>query len=219
VAGFRTHCPNCIAEISPKNHLFYVGTDILQSPEGVYEEAASLQAEAAGGFPFPEMAARLRVLVQLLRGEPVSFERSGPLSEEGGILSGRRSCPLPANAPHKYLIFAMYSESMHQIAAALAAGGVAFAELGGGRAKIEEAVARFRAEKGPSILIAKSSTKCAGLHLPEVTRIVFYHHHQNKEVVKQGIGRAQRVGREYNLEVIEILDEGEAAAGRRRRGS
>ena len=56
-------------------------------------------------------------------------------------------------------------------------------------------------------MVATSSRDCAGLHLPEVSTLVFYAYHFDREVAKQAIGRAQRVGRDHSLEVIELVDQ------------
>ena len=42
----------------------------------------------------------------------------------------------------------------------------------------------------------------AGLHLPQVTHIIAYNADGIKENTLQCIGRAQRIGRDYNLDVI-----------------
>ena len=47
--------------------------------------------------------------------------------------------------------------------------------------------------------------------MPWVSTLVFYHRHRDQHIAKQSAGRAQRVGRAYSLEVIEILDETENA--------
>jgi len=104
----------------------------------------------------------------------------------------------------------MYPESTRHIVRALAAAGVPHGRLSGSRAAKDAAVAAFKAP-GPSVLVATSSRDCAGLHLPEVTTLVLYNHHIDRDVLRQAVGRAQRVGREYSLEVVEIVDEGEAA--------
>jgi superfamily II DNA/RNA helicase len=129
-----------------------------------------------------------------------------------GLLAGRRHAPVPAGVAHKYLVFAMHSESARQIAAALAALGAGLVLLRGTRKQKDAAVRRFkgRGARSVNLMIATSSRDCAGLHLPEVTRLVLYHHHGDRHIAEQAVGRAQRVGREHSLEVIELLNEGEA---------
>jgi SNF2 family DNA or RNA helicase len=124
------------------------------------------------------------------------------------LLAGRREVPFPEKKPHQYLIFTMETESTRLIAAAFEAVGVDCVRLMGSRKNRDAAVARFKSG-GVNVMLAASSMECAGLHLPEVTRLVLYHHHVSPDVAQQAIGRAQRVGREYSLEVIELLTEWE----------
>lgn len=158
---------------------------------------------------------RLRALLQLVDGarlQTVSDEETPPFV--GGLLEGARVAPRPAGAPHKHLIFAMHAESARQIAAGLAARGVEHVLLRGTRAQKDETIRRFRAPAGRAgavgVMVIASNRDCAGLHLPEVTRLVFYHRHGDEAIARQAAGRAQRVGREFSLEIVEILSEGEA---------
>lgn len=185
-----------------------------KGPPNDAEDPGGRNYAAWGGEP------RLRALLQLIRGDAiqsVSDDSAVPAIVQG-LLEGRRAIPIPAGVPHKYLIFAMHAESARQISAGLKAVGVAHACLRGTRQQKDEAVRRFKgrdeygdpARGSVDVLIAISSRDSAGLHLPVVTRLVLYHHHVDKDFAKQAVGRAQRVGREYSLEVIEILNEGEA---------
>lgn len=104
----------------------------------------------------------------------------------------------------------MHPESMRQIEAGLARAGVAYVRLQGTRAHKDEVVGRFKSGE-THVLLATSSRDCAGLHLPEVTRVVLYHHHHDVQIAKQAVGRAQRIGRTESLEVVILVNEGEAA--------
>ena len=178
--------------------------EILQSPP------VPAAAGASQDYTTWENEPRLRALLQLVRGDPVqsvSDAEIPPLVR--GLLEGCREKPVPTNAPHRYLIFTMYGESTEQIAAAFSSLGVAFVLLRGTRRNKDKAVHDFKTGR-VAVMVATSSRDCAGLHLPEVTRLVFYHHHIDKDIARQSVGRAQRVHREYSLEVIELMTEGEA---------
>jgi hypothetical protein len=192
------------------------------APEPEAKEAPAEEEEENGdgrNYAAWDGEPRLRALLQLINGDAIQAVSNGPVPAiVQGLLEGRRAVPVPGDVPHKYLIFAMHAESARQIAAGLEAMGINYALLRGTRQKKDEAVRRFKSREdyadahggSVDILIATSSRDCAGLHLPEVTRLVLYHHHVDKHIAEQAVGRAQRVGREYSLEVIEILNEGEA---------
>jgi len=220
-------CPNCAETVNPERHLLYVGANLelesvltdealLAAPERhapapekhrPAPEAAKLEKD---GYAAWNHQARLRALLQLIRGDPIQSVSDGPVSPiVEGLLEGRRAAPLPAGAPHRYLVFAMHAESTRQIAAAFDALKIAYVSLCGTRQNRDNAVNAFKMGT-VSVMIAASSRDCAGLHLPEVTRLVLYHCHFDKNIAKQSVGRAQRVGREYSLEVIELMNEGEA---------
>lgn len=222
--GGRQHyinrCPNCAADVNPKNDLIYVGENLeLESAltdeallEGGTDEAlveSAAAAEPENLYARWDDNPRLRALVQLIGGAPVesiSDKEVPPIVK--GLLEGRRDSPVPPETPHRYLIFAMYSESSRQITAALKVLGVGFVSLHGKRREKDIAVQAFKSGE-VNVMIATSSRDCAGLHLPEVTRLVLYHHHVDKHVAEQSVGRAQRVGRDFSLEVIELMSEGE----------
>lgn len=235
---YITRCPNCAAAVDPARHLIYVGADLgldgaltdeaLLAPAEAAPEAAAPEAVEPDGAPAPAGAApdgapapaayaawdndpRLRALLQLLKGDPIQCVSDGPVPPPlTGLLEGRRVVAHPAGAPHRYLIFAMHPESMRQIEAGLARAGVAYVRLQGTRAHKDEVVGRFKSGE-THVLLATSSRDCAGLHLPEVTRVVLYHHHHDVQIAKQAVGRAQRIGRTESLEVVILVNEGEAA--------
>ena len=60
-----------------------------------------------------------------------------------------------------------------------------------------------------NILLVTSAKDCAGLHLPFVTHIVFYHKVIDKNIEAQVAARGQRLGRTCNLEIISLLNSAE----------
>ena len=97
--------------------------------------------------------------------------------------------------------------ALRRIAAALAACGISFCVLGGSRAQRDAAVAEFR-DRVPVLLVA-SPTLSAGLNLPWVSHVVLFHRMRDREAAAQLVARGQRLGREANLQVVELLYEGE----------
>ena len=228
-------CPNCAAAVAPRQ-LIYVGRDLdlettlsddaliaeaeaVAAPAGA-APAGAAPAEAApaedGGAPLDRYAAwadnpRLRALLQLVLGDPVaalSDEEVPPFVT--GLLLGHRDRPPADGAVRKYLVFAMHPESARHIEAGLTALRVPYGRLQGKRKEKDATVARFKdLRSGVNVLVAASSRDCAGLHIPETTTVIMYNRHTDRAVAEQAIGRAQRVGRTVNLQVIEIVAEGE----------
>jgi hypothetical protein len=215
--GFITRCPNCAGDVDPSRDLIYIGssveltqaltdeTFITETNDDIWDAEPSDGTLKYDAWRDP----RLRTLLQLVCGDPIqclsdTFVR--PIAQK--LLAGRREIPFPEKTPHRYLIFTMETESTRLIDAAFKAVGVDCVRLKGSRQNRDAAVARFKSG-GVNVMLAASSMECAGLHLPEVTRLVLYHHHVSPDVAQQAIGRAQRVGREYSLEVIELVTEWE----------
>jgi len=224
---YITHCPACSTEISPRKHLIYVGPDLDlltalddkaflaekdAPPQKADEEKKAPEPREGDGDFYDRWNAnpRLKALLQLVRGAPLegALEDKEAAPFVKGLLSGRRDSPHPAGAPHKNLVFAMHSESARQISKGLLAAGIPFLRFGGSRKEKDRAVRAFK-EGEVGVLLVTTSSDCSGVHLPEATRVVFYHHHRDGAVAQQGTGRAQRGGRVHNLEVVRIVSEGE----------
>jgi hypothetical protein len=214
---YISRCPNCAQDVDVHKSLIYVGKDLDLEGGLADDEALFLRGGASppppepAPPPAPRAEPRLGALLQLLRGEPpdaVEDQRGLPPLVDG-LLAGLREVPHPPGVPRKFLIFAMHPESTRHVLAALGAEGIPAVRLSGKRAEKNAAVARFKDPAGTDVMVATSSRDCAGLHLPEVSTLIFYNRHVDREVAKQAIGRAQRVGRAHSLEVIEIVSEGE----------
>ena len=213
-------CPNCTITIKPRKHLIYVGaglelesalTDdvLLAGPDENDLEADKIE-RSGNNYAAWSHNPRLRALLQLIQDDPiekVSDELTSPIVH--GLLDGRQDVPFPKGKKHKYLIYSMYTESTDQIAEAFKSVKIKYTIIRGSRQEKDQAVSDFKTDK-VDVMIATSSRECAGLHIPEVTRLVLYHHHVDGHIAKQVVGRAQRVGRECSLEVIEVVDECEA---------
>lgn len=216
---FIARCPHCAASVDPRTSLLYIGSD-LDLAGGFPDDAALFSGPAAAPpepppAPLDEKEVRLRTLIDLLREEPPAAaleDLKGLPPFVSGLLAGHRDVPRPPQVSPKFLVFAMHAESSDQITRALAAEGIAAARLAGKRGQKDAAVAQFRAAEGPAVLVATSSQDSAGLHLPEVSTVIFFNRHLDVEIAKQAIGRAQRVGREFSLEVVELVTRGELLA-------
>jgi hypothetical protein len=225
-AGFIRRCPNCARDVEPRTGLVRVGAEL--DLEEALADGAVLAADRPAAAPGPEaqqdmspdaqlgriLNPKLRALTQLLLGRPVDCLRDIRVPPHiGGLLDGRRDAPWPADKPKKYLVFTVQPESCALIEAELRRLGVRHCVLRGTRAQRDEAVARLRMADGEAavdVLLVSSAKDSAGLHLPFLSHVIFYHSVLDKNVEAQVTARGQRLGREHNLEVIALLNEFEA---------
>jgi len=232
---FITRCPNCARDVRPKEDLIFIGEGLdleaslddralLEGEEEAPPEPDGPAGEPPGGPGASREAfykglaedPRLRALLQFALGDPVEC-----LADEEvpafvtGLLEGKRDAPPPPGTRRKIIIAAMHSESTAKISRALAEaeagfGGPRHVVFQGTRKRRDAAVAEYEDPEGAEIFLLTSAASCSGLHLPWTTHFVEYHRHVDTEIAKQLIGRAQRVGRTVNLEVIALASEGEA---------
>lgn len=233
-------CPSCAAAVDPATGLIQIQDvadleEIGNRPhEETLEQAFALPAddaapdEKAGAAPddaapdekaeevwnvVAQQDARMGALLQLVTSgnvpSAVSDRRDLP-SFVSGLLDGRTRVARPPETPQKFLIFAMHPESAGLIMNALGAAGIPAERLMGRMSSKAEAISVFREDTKTRALVTTSSHDCSGIHLPETTMVILYHHHVSQDVARQCVGRAQRVGRSCSLEIVEIMDEGEA---------
>jgi hypothetical protein len=224
-------CPNCARDLVGLNRgegLVRVGVELdleaalgddalgaePRAPDDAGGAPAALDAPASSGAALDALEAldnpKLRALVQLVRGgapDCISDERVPPFVR--GLLAGRRAAPWPADAPRKYLVFTMHAESTRLVAGALGACAVPFCVLRGARAQKDEAVAALRG--GAAVMLVTAARDCAGLDLPFISHVIFYHRVHDRHVEAQVAARGARLGRQHDLEIVALANEAEAA--------
>lgn len=103
----------------------------------------------------------------------------------------------------------MHPETIGQIRAGLTAAGIGYCALRGARAQRDTAVRELRDNPHVRVMLVVSPRDCAGLDLPFLTHVVLYHRLLDRNVEAQVVARGQRLGRQHNLEVVSLLNEGE----------
>ena len=229
VKKFIDRCTNCSAPTSHKD-IIRVGEEIdLQESLNEVDPAHILDLPDAGApaledageavdnifadlpaYAMPKLAA----LVALIQGAEVPCLRDvRTVPYIRNLLSGVANRPWPAEEPKKILIFTMYTETTSMISLALDRLKVPYAVLQGTRAQKDSAVEFVREtwEGEPvKVILVTSANNCAGLNMPFLSHVIFYHHVADGCIEAQVAGRGQRLGRAYSLEVIKLLNEGEA---------
>lgn len=233
--NFIRRCPNCARDLNIRTGLIRVGAELdlesaltddtlMQGIEGVAgDDTPGAQAVADAGEgraqAGPDGAAdrveaidnpKLKALIQLLKGRMLTCLRDVATPPYvAGLLAGRRHAPWPDGKLKKFLVFAVHSETTAVLSAELARYQVPFAVLRGTRAQKDEAVRRIRSGEA-QVLVVTTPKDCAGLDLPFLSHVVFYHRVLDRNVEAQVAARGQRLGREHNLEILTLVNEAEA---------
>ena len=225
---FIDRCPNCAVDVRAGAGLIRVGAELnLEAALGddalsaAGDDAAGAGAGAVDAVPAGAALAdalpaeianpKLRALVQLIRQEPIDCIHDTPVAPfVRGLLTGLRSVPLADGEPRRVLVFTMHAESTRLIEFALGVAQVPFGVLRGARAQKDAAVEALREAPAGGVLLVTSAKDCAGIHMPWLTHIVFYHRVHDAHVEAQVAARGQRLGRTQDLSIVLIANEGEA---------
>ena len=102
----------------------------------------------------------------------------------------------------KTLVFSNYNNSFLNIEKELQTKNISFAHVKGHSSSIEKLIHNYK-QGNLKILLLNSNYQGSGHNLENTERILLVHH--LKRIKQQVIGRAQRLGRNKSLEVVELL--------------
>jgi SNF2 family DNA or RNA helicase len=114
---------------------------------------------------------------------------------------------MDAHKEARILMFSNYDASFDQVVSQLAAAGFKTATVNGSQARISKLMRDFREGKY-NVLFLNARNMGAGLNIESATHIVLYHK-MSMELENQIVGRAVRLGRTADLEVVHLLHENE----------
>lgn len=118
-----------------------------------------------------------------------------------GLLVGK--IDIPHTGRNKYLIFSLLTETTHFLHSELSKHNVEHLVLQGNKTQKNNIIESFK--NNIDILLITATNDCAGLHLPFVSHIIFYHKIIDHNIESQIAARGQRLGRTANLEIIYLL--------------
>jgi hypothetical protein len=134
-----------------------------------------------------------------------TVEENIPLKKPEALLKLIRE-----NPTGKFLVFSRYDNPFEGIAAACMAEGIKVREVKGNKDVVNATISSF--EKGDTrVLFLNSAHSGAGLNLISATHVVLLHKMSTEEE-KQIIGRAFRLGRTADLNLIKLVHPGEGDA-------
>jgi hypothetical protein len=224
----RRNCPTCLRAMPVKDLLFIRhGVDLSEA----LTDAAVLEDEPEPE-PEPEPAAvedadadavrvaaineiedpKVRAVMQIVYGYPVTESVTDQIVEKTypELLHGQRNLPQPAGITPKMLIMSVHVETTHHIEAAMIKLGVESRTIRGTAKQKSEILSEFQDNPKVQALLITGSTDCSGMNIPWATHLITTHAVLGNEALeRQMLGRAQRLGRKYNLQIIEVRYEAE----------
>jgi len=124
-----------------------------------------------------------------------------------GLLVGRQDIPHTGEI-NKFLIFSLVAETTHLLAAELTSRNILYQILHGTVSQKNKILSQFE-KTDNNILLVTATNDCAGMHMPFVSHIIFYHKILDSNIESQIAARGQRLGRTNNLEIISLLYQNE----------
>ena len=219
---FIKRCPNCAQDIHLQGKgLIKVGDEINleealddELDEKSINEISTTELDENSINEFP----KVKALINFIKNETIdciSSEYIDPFIT--GLLIGSRDVQSLTGYTKKILIFSMMSETTQLLNTELTKFGIKNLILQGNRNQKDDIIKQFSNNVANAntnnvtinILLVTSAKDCAGLHLPFVTHIVFYHKVIDKNIEAQVAARGQRLGRTCNLEIISLLNSAE----------
>jgi SNF2 family DNA or RNA helicase len=197
--SFIDKCPNCL-RLLKAGDLIYVGKEIKLAEVTI----PSKLPENISNDYFAANKPKLRALMQIIKQKPIECIKDEPDKEIDGLLQGDVEKPWPTHIPYKFLIFTLHPETTEYIHEALNSFDITHVILSGTHKQKDKIVASFKKEI--NVMIVTASRNCSGLHIPEASHVIFYHT-MDYNIEQQIAGRAQRIGREYSLEIIRLTEE------------
>jgi hypothetical protein len=107
----------------------------------------------------------------------------------------------------RILMFSSYDATFGHIEDTLKRTDIPFANLSGSQARINKLLKDFKDGKY-TVLFLNARNMGAGLNIDSATHVILYHK-MNAELTNQIVGRAMRLGRTADLEVVHLLHENE----------
>ena len=205
-------CPNCAVELTytSTSGLIKVGNNlnledalsndiILETEDACVEKDNKIEnAELIDNIKNN----KIRSLIQLLTNKPIDCISNNIVPPHiSGLLIGRQD--IPHTGKGKYLIFSLLTETTYFLSDQLNKFNISHQILQGTRVQKHNIIEKFEHEC--DILLVTATNDCAGLHLPFVSHIIFYHKIIDHNIESQIAARGQRLGRKSNLEIISLL--------------
>ena len=114
---------------------------------------------------------------------------------------------LQENPTAKVLMFSGYDASFSGLETKMSEHNIQYTTVSGSQARITKILKEFREGKY-NVLFLNARNMGSGLNIESATHVVLFHR-MSAELEEQIIGRAMRLGRKNNLDVIHLLHDNE----------
>jgi len=209
----RGRCATCMKPVSLKHDLIFVdkdGCDFEALADAQGDEVApeqEVETPDADGTDVDEAInknPKLCALYEIINGRvPEQTEKVANM-HIAKLLTGTRDIVAPRDAVRKVLVFANFDESLSHVIEFLDEHNIKHLQLRGTHREMSNTIESFRSGDA-AVLLINSQRNCAGLNIQFATDVVFYHKILDQNIESQVAGRAQRIGREYNLNIWYLL--------------
>ena len=124
------------------------------------------------------------------------------------VLESENILDLSKDTIKKYAVFTRWTNSASHLSRLLTSKKIKNIILRSTNSKtIQREIDKFHYNNDYNILLIPSQEISAGINLPFVTHLIFYHSIRNADTCAQIVGRCQRLGRTSSLEVISLQHE------------
>jgi len=211
-------CPKCRVAIDLSTNMIaldanFNASSLLDADPLAIEEPTMKSAKEDPKLPAGDLGlfddvsnVKVRALLNIIHGIPIRCLHEEELMMPN-LMYGHSSRPVPPDEPRRMLVFANYDETLDRVKTELRARNISCDTLGGTYSQMTQTISKFQ-ESG-LVLLVNSKHYCAGINLQFCTDVVFMHRIQNEHCEQQVCGRAQRIGRKYNLTVHYLTYENE----------
>lgn len=206
----RVKCPGCGESVDLSSDIVYIKGDFdlesLLDAEGdeIVEKEEQPERDEEEKIDNPKLQALWDILNKRRpdNTEEIKFRMNAVIEGRTNISQDDRN--------RKILLFANFNETLELVEEFLQTRKKSYLRLQGDYKKVDDIIHQFRNDESIPILLINSQQNCAGLNLQFATTVVFFHKLINRHIESQVVGRAQRIGRECNLEIYYLLYNNEA---------
>lgn len=203
-------CPRCLVPIEYASDIIKINGGTVEAmthdpkliTEAIIEEAEEAKDEVKIVDDKREI---IRCLLTNTPFTAVTDTVSDPFVK--GLITGVQSIPKTDKDPNKFLIYSRHEETTIALRQYLSHHSIKSKIYGGTRHQRDAIIEEFKTTL--DVLIMSDVENAAGIHLPFVSHVIFYHNVYDESIKRQLAGRAQRVGRKHDLSII-MLQYGES---------
>jgi hypothetical protein len=201
--GTNFRCPVCrVTSHYTKNALYVDASKDID--EMIQEDNSELTCDIQDELPSDKM----NCLIDLIRNRRVDQFIEGDNPNPDKIMESEVDIPRPITETPRFLVFAGHSSIIDRIKTTLDQNNIACQQYKRAISPSKKQLRDFKIGKF-QVLLMDSEEMCSGLELQFVSDIIFFHRIRDDSITIQFTGRAQRVGRSYNLVVHSLYNQNE----------